>query len=80
MLSFWRGTSLAADGSHKPGENHAPSHGGVVTTTKQMDYEWVAKPGAIHLYLKDHGKAADVSRASAKVTLLTGAPTSKKSS
>lgn len=66
------GTSLAADGSHKPGDDHAPRHGGVVTTTKQMDYELVAKPGAIQLYLKDHGKAADVSRASAKVTLLTG--------
>ena len=66
------GMSLAADGPHKPGDDHAPRHSGVVTTTKQMDYELVAKPGAIQLYLKDHGKAADVSRASAKVTLLTG--------
>ena len=66
------GTSLAADGPHRAGDDHAPKHGGVVTATKQRDYELVARPTAIQLYLRDHGKAADVSKATAKVTLLTG--------
>ena len=39
---------------------------------KDMDYELVAKPAAIQLHLRDHGKPADVSKASAKLTLLTG--------
>jgi hypothetical protein len=46
--------------------------GGVVVEVKDMDYELVAKPTTIQLFLRDHGKAADVSKASAKVTLLTG--------
>jgi hypothetical protein len=37
-----------------------------------MDYELVAKPTMIQLYLSDHGKAADVSKATAKLTLLSG--------
>jgi hypothetical protein len=47
-------------------------HGGIVVPTKLMDYELVAKPTMIHLYLNDHGKAADVSKATAKLTLLSG--------
>lgn len=48
-------------------------HGGVVVEVRDMDYELVAKPEAIQLHVRDHGKPADVSKASAKVTLLTGA-------
>jgi hypothetical protein len=43
-----------------------------VVEVKDMDYELVAKPTVIQLHLRDHGKPADVSKASAKVTLLTG--------
>jgi hypothetical protein len=66
------GSALAAGDAHKPGDDHAPKHGGVVTATKLMDYELVARPTVIQLYLRDHGKLADVSKATAKVTLLTG--------
>ena len=66
------GSAFAADDHHRAGDDHKPMHGGVVTATKRMDYELVAKPAAIQLYLRDHGKAADMSKASAKVTLLTG--------
>lgn len=66
------GSSFAAGDLHKAGDDHAPKHGGIVTGTKQMDFELVAKPTAIHLYLSDHGKAVDVSKASAKLTLLSG--------
>ena len=61
------GTAFAAGG-----HNHSPKHGGVVAEAKDMDYELVAKPAAIQLHLRDHGKPADVSKASAKLTLLTG--------
>lgn len=67
------GTAFAAGEHHKSGDDHAPRHGGVVTPTKIMDYELVARPTVIQLYLHDHGKVADVSKASAKVTLLSGA-------
>lgn len=33
----------------------------------------MAKPDALHLYVSDHGKPMDLSKASAKVTLLAGA-------
>ena len=66
------GAAFAAGDHHKPGDDHAPKHGGVVTATKLRDYELVAKPTVIQLHLRDHGKLADVSKATAKVTLLTG--------
>ena len=53
-------------------DGHAAKHGGVVVEVKDIDYELVAKPALIQLYLRDHGKPADVSKASAKLTLLTG--------
>ena len=50
-----------------------PKHGGVVTEVKHFEYELVAKPDLIRLYVRDHGKAVDVSNATAKLTLLAGA-------
>lgn len=61
------GTALAAGEDH-----HKPIHGGIVVEGKQADFELVAKPDVIQLYLSDHGKKMDHSKASAKVTLLTG--------
>jgi hypothetical protein len=66
------GTAYAA-GAHDHTHEHKPLHGGVVVEVKDMDYELVAKPGVIQLHLRDHGKPADVSKASAKLTLLSGA-------
>jgi len=61
-----------AGGKHDHAHDHTPKHGGVVVEVRDMDYELVARPTAIQLYLRDHGKGVDVSKASAKVTLLTG--------
>lgn len=61
-------TAFAAGDKH----DHKPLHGGVVVEVKDMDYELVAKPTVIQLHLRDHGKAADLSKATAKLTLLTG--------
>jgi hypothetical protein len=62
------GSAFAAGDKH----DHKPLHGGVVVEVKDMDYELVAKPTMIQLHLRDHGKAADLSKATAKLTLLTG--------
>lgn len=65
------GTAYAASG-HDHGHEHKPLHGGLVTEVKDVDYELVAKSDAIQLHLRDHGKPVDVSKAGAKLTLLSG--------
>jgi hypothetical protein len=72
LTLFSAGAAYAADG-HNHGHEHKPLHGGFVTEVKDMDYELVAKPDVLQLYVRDHGKPVDVSKASAKVTLLAGA-------
>ena len=59
-------------GGHDHGHEHKPLHGGVVREVKDMDYELVAKPDSIQLYLRDHGKPADITKGSAKLTVLSG--------
>jgi hypothetical protein len=66
-------SAFAAGDKHDHAHEHKPLHGGVVVEVKDIDFELVAKPTVIQLYLRDHGKATDVSKATAKVTLLTGA-------
>ena len=66
------GSAFAADDKHDHAHEHKPLHGGVVVEVKDMDYELVAKATVIQIYLRDHGKPVDVSKASAKLTLLTG--------
>jgi hypothetical protein len=66
------GAARAGSDHHHGSDDHKPMHGGVVAPTKAMDYELVAKPTMIQLYLRDHGKPANVSAASAKLTLLSG--------
>lgn len=61
-------STFAAGGKH----DHKPLQGGVVVEVKDMDFELVAKPSAIQLYLRGHGKSPDLSKTTAKVTLLTG--------
>lgn len=77
IFSLALGTSglAGAAGDHDHGHEHKPLHGGIVTEVKDMDFELVAKPDSIQLYLRDHGKPVDVSKASAKVTLLSGSQT-----
>ena len=65
------GLAFAA-GGHEHGHEHKPLHGGVVSEVKDMDYELVAKPDLIQLYLRDHGKPVDVSKTNAKLTILVG--------
>ena len=50
-----------------------PMYGGVVSVVKDMNYELVAKPASLELYITDHGKPVDVKNATATVTLLSAA-------
>ena len=59
-----------AAGQH--GHEDKPQHGGIVASAKELSYELVATPTSLQLHLRDHGKAMDVSKASARLTLLSG--------
>lgn len=68
---------LAASGTAFAAEDHGhdvkPLQGGIVAVVKDIEYELVARPDTLQLHLRDHGKVVDVSQASAKLTLLSGA-------
>jgi len=49
---------------------HGPKHGGIHVEVKDIDFELVAKPSLIQLYVSDHDKPIDYTKATAKVTLL----------
>lgn len=55
----------------------SPKYGGVVVEAKHVDYEIVAKPEMIQIYLSDHGKQMKVAGAKARVTLLNGSEKSE---
>ena len=57
---------VCANGDHKP------NYGGVVAVVKDVQYELVAKPDSVTLFIEDHGKKVATNGATAKVTLLTG--------
>lgn len=69
------------DHDDKKGGEHAhdakPTHGGVVSVVKDVNYELVAKPDAITLYVTDHGKPVDTKGASATLTLLSASDKSE---
>lgn len=68
--------AFAATATAFAAEDHShdtkPLHGGILMVVKDVEYELVAKPDLLQLHLRDHGKAVDVSKASAKLTLLAG--------
>lgn len=52
--------------------DHVATKGGVFVEGKEADYELVAKSGSVQLWVFDHGKPRNISKASAKLTLLSG--------
>ena len=72
LMLMASGVVFAAD-KHAHGHEDKPLHGGLITEIKDVDYELVAKPDLIRLYLRDHGKPVDVSKANAKLAILVGA-------
>jgi hypothetical protein len=63
---------LPSVGAFAAEDKHVATHGGVFVEGKEADYELVAKPTVIQLYVGDHGKPRNISKASAKLTLLSG--------
>lgn len=65
------------DHDNKKSEAHPhdakPKFGGVVTVVKDVNYELVAKPDSMTLYVNDHDQPVDVKGGSATLTLLSGA-------
>lgn len=56
---------------HTHTEGTKPLYGGVVTKVKDINYELVAKPNTIALYIHDHGKPVAVKGVDASVMLLS---------
>ncbi|WP_420473663.1 hypothetical protein [Noviherbaspirillum sp. ST9] len=71
-LSMSQGV-LASEKDH----DDKPRYGGVVSVVKDVNYELVAKPDSITLYVIDHGKPVDTKNASASLTLLSAAEKSE---
>jgi hypothetical protein len=69
-LAFGLSITGAAHAAGK--HDHSPKHGGIVVEAKDMDYEVVAKPDMIQIYVSDHGKPMKIDGGKAKVTLLNG--------
>ena len=73
LILFATGGAYASDGHiHDHSKDHAPAHGGIVTEIHHSDFELVAKPEGIQIYARDQGRPVDVSKGSAKLTLLSG--------
>jgi len=63
--------------AHKHGDEHKPKHGGIVKEVKEVQYELVAKPDVITIYIEDHGKKLDTKGATGKVALRQGSDRSE---
>ncbi len=72
MLSIAFSGAAYASEAHNHGKDHTPAHGGVVTEVNHSDYELVAKPDVLQLFLRAEGKSVDVSQGTAKLTILSG--------
>ena len=68
-LAMLASASVTAQSAHKGEE---PQHGGILAEVKGIQYELVAKPDVMTIYVHDHGKAISTKGATGKVTLLNG--------
>lgn len=64
--------AIALSGSAFAAGDHGPKHGGIFVETKALDFEVVARPDLIQVYVADHGKTVKLDGAKGKVTLLNG--------
>lgn len=61
-----------ASSGHEHSHAHKSLQGGVVVEANHLDFELLAKPDSIKLYVRDHDKQMNIKDASAKLTLLNG--------
>lgn len=71
LISIASLCGYAAD-PHKHAEA-VPKNGGIVKEVDDVQYELVARPDRLTLFVEDHGKKVDTKSMSAKVTLRAGA-------
>ncbi len=72
ILTLNASAALAAAGIHAT-DDLSPKHGGVVSQARNdIDFELVAKPDLLTLYVRDHGKPVDTKGATGKIQLLVG--------
>lgn len=64
--------AIVLTGAAHAADDHGPKHGGIFVETKALDFEVVAKPELIQIYVADHGKAVKLDGAKGKITLLNG--------
>ena len=62
---------LAASAAAHDDADHKAKYGGVVAVVKDVQYELVAKPDSVALFVDDHDKKVDTKGATAKLTLLS---------
>lgn len=72
IISTCIAVSSAAAFAQKKDDHNTPKHGGIWVETKALDFEIVAKPDLIQVYVGDHGKPVKLDGAKGKVTLLNG--------
>lgn len=60
------------DHAHDHAKDHQPRQGGVMVVVGHVDWELVAKPERLVVYVSDHGKPLATAGATGKLTLLTG--------
>ncbi len=65
-IALGASTAAFGDGDHKP------IYGGVVAVVKDVQYELVAKPDSVAVFILDHGKKVGTKGATGKLTLLGG--------
>lgn len=59
-------SAVSATDKHCHNDGHTPLHGGVVVEAADTDFELVAKPDLITIYVRDHGKPAGTHGGSGK--------------
>jgi hypothetical protein len=52
--------------------NDKPLYGGIVQSAADLQFELVVQPTGAALFISDHGKPADASKVSGKLTVLNG--------
>lgn len=72
LIKLLMGLFLCVSSAAFASKNHDvnPMQGGKVTTTKDIDIEFVLKKEDMKVFLRDHGKPVDIKGGTAKVTLL----------
>jgi hypothetical protein len=67
-------SAFAADDHHHGAK---PQNGGILAEASDIEFELVAKPDSVTVFVRDHGKALATQGASGKLTTLAGAEKSE---